>query len=621
VVTLNTERDSVDAQLNTIEQSWSYGEREQAEGVSRALEALATRSDSPLKQAAILYRLATRWRRLGEITRAKRLYEFALPLFAGQEERIAQRGAGICSGSLGSIARADGLLDAATTYYRDAATYFEQAEDQPNRVIALNNLGVALEVGGKYQEAEDVLMHAVQLSPNDAAVLGNLALVTFDRFDFNRSRALYEQAMACDDGSDPHRVASHWGGLGNVYRALADYPQACDCYLHALEIHRVHGEKRYEEVALGNLGMVYLALGEFSEAIVALENARQLSHEVGTVQDEVDDLLHLSIVYRELNNFESARERLHVGLQMAHANGLKQESGALLDSLGNLHWALGNQLEAKSCFEQARAISQEIRDLHQQSSSLLNLGSLALEEGNIEKAIRLFDQSLAEARSGNHPVGIAAALLNLGIAWSFQDHSHAERFLIEALGFAKRHGLTDDLYRCHRNLGALYEVKGDLANAITHYRQTIQVLEESRMTLANEEHQRQYFEDKDAPFVRLARLLQQNGDTNGAWMAIEQVRSRAFLTMLGETALTSPKDLDPEWSAAEHRALVRLRGIRASMRIALPREQTKLLETWLNTRKELEHLWKDACTIASEYVALRQGSPINADDLKFCLDN
>jgi hypothetical protein len=91
--------------------------------------------------------------------------------------------------------------------------------------------------------------------------------------------------------------------------------------------------------------------------------------------------------------------------------------------------------------------------------------------------------------------------------------------------------------------------------------------------------------------------------------------------MLGETALTSPKDLDPEWSAAEHRALVRLRGIRASMRIALPREQTKLLETWLNTRKELEHLWKDACTIASEYVALRQGSPINADDLKFCLDN
>ncbi len=620
MVALDPIRDSIDGQLDAVERSWSAGERERAEGLSRALEDFASRDQAPLERAATLYRLAMRWQRLEQPERAKPLYEQALPLFAAHEGRTAQRGAGFCAASLGQIARAKGFMEAAAACYRQAESYFARAQDQPNQVAALNNAGVALEVSAQYPEAEEVLRLAAQLAPRDPAVLGNLALVAFDRLDFDESRRFYGQAIASDDGNDPHRLASHWGGLGNVYRALAEYPQARECYLRALEISRAHGATKDEEVGLGNLGMVYLALGQFSDAIVTLEKARRLSGEIGAVQDEVDDLLHLSSVYREVGNYEQAGECLRVGLALAQAHELRYEACALLESLGNLHWAVGNRTEAKSCFEQARASSLELGDLHQRSTSILNLGGLALQEGGVGEAIRLFTQALEEARSGNHPVGIAAALLNLGIALSLRNHSRAKTVLLEAIEFSGKHGLPDDLYLGHLSLAELCETGGDSTQAIAHYRQALAFLEEARANLIDESQQWGYLGNKGDPFARLAKLLWQHSDAKAAWATIEQARSRGLLMLLGETTFALPRAQSSDWQAAEDEALARLRGIRIAMREASGGEHAKLLESWLNESKKLKNLWKEAFQVTPEYIALRQGLPINAEGLRVILD-
>jgi tetratricopeptide (TPR) repeat protein len=205
---INLSAAHVEQTLKQIADEWTAGAQPEAIRHSAELEN-DSRAAEPLKRAAVLYRLATVWRRLDQVERAQWLYAQALPLFRQADSDLALRGAGICAEHLGEMARAAGKFDEALQFYQQAADCFERAGEVRGAAIALNNAGNLLEARGAYTEAHQCFTRAVELSPNDPSILGNLALVCFDRFEIVR-------ALVCSMAGNWQRVMdlitnwAHW---------------------------------------------------------------------------------------------------------------------------------------------------------------------------------------------------------------------------------------------------------------------------------------------------------------------------------------------------------------------------------------------------------------------------
>ena len=91
-------------------------------------------------------------------------------------------------------------------------------------------------------------------------------------------------------------------------------------------------------------------------------------------------------------------------------------------------------------------------------SSLINLGSVALYDGDYDRAETMLDESLALSREGGYREGVGWALNQLGVvAYRRGDLERAERLLRESLAVHKDLG---DMWRVASVLEALAETAG-----------------------------------------------------------------------------------------------------------------------------------------------------------------
>ncbi len=107
-------------------------------------------------------------------------------------------------------------------------------EVAPDSLLAISNLGDALNKMGRTQEALPFLEKSAQLLPTDAVRHGNLAvdLVQCDRLQ--DSIPEYESAISL--ASEPAMQAHFYDSLAAVYDALGDYPKVRESYDQALKV-------------------------------------------------------------------------------------------------------------------------------------------------------------------------------------------------------------------------------------------------------------------------------------------------------------------------------------------------------------------------------------------------
>ena len=105
---------------------------------------------------------------------------------------------------------------------------------------------------------------------------------------------------------------------------------------------------------------------------------------------------------------------------------------------------------------------------------LTTAGYLALRRGDLDAAVRWFEQALDEARrSGGYP-GLPNLLADLGRACRASgDERAAERYLEEGLRLARRNGQHRVEANLHNERGELARSRGDLRAAATEYRAAV----------------------------------------------------------------------------------------------------------------------------------------------------
>ena len=176
-----------------------------------------------------------------------------------------------------------------------------------------------------------------------------------------------------------------------------------------------------------------------------------------------------SVVGQELQSANRLQAAMKV-LEAARSIGtdsLKLEA-SLMQALGRVHWALGNQEKALEYMESDLRINETLQDSVGQCRALDNLGVALFTMGRFKEAIQRHSAQCSLAYATQDPLEIINALTHLGNAFvKSGDHTQALKAYKESLRFSRDLGNDALIFQAYCNLGNAYISSGEVEKAMT----------------------------------------------------------------------------------------------------------------------------------------------------------
>jgi CHAT domain-containing protein/tetratricopeptide (TPR) repeat protein len=352
--------------------AFERAERLRSEGSAAALRralvlfgsawaAYRARGDRGMEGEA-LSRLAWTHELLGEPSRARALYEEALPMLraAGEWKRAAQalQGLGATQRQLGDL--------------RGAVRANQEAFAIQERIGAptwgtLNNIGVAYWALEEHQLALDAYAESLR------------------------------QARA---GADRQAEGYALNNLGSLYRSLGDTERALEHHGAALEIRRSLGDVRGTGMCLHNLGLVEQQLRRDLPAArrrfeAALPDHQRAGNRIG----EAYTREALGLVASELGDHGPAIDELQRAVRLWREMGARLGEAGALAALGRVHAGRGEEGPARASYEAALARGRASLDRLSQMRALYGLARLDRDGGDLDGARTRIEECLEMVRA------------------------------------------------------------------------------------------------------------------------------------------------------------------------------------------------------------------------------
>ncbi len=394
---------------------------------------------------------------LGEARRAIECYAQALVIARDIGDRRAE---GLNVGNLGNAYRNLGEARQALGYYQEALDISRELGDRRNEGIHLGNLGNAYAALGEARQAIEYYDQALAIAREigdrigEGNRLGNLGLAYLQLGEAGRAIEYHEEALAVvQQIGDRRAEGSHLANLGNAYVDLGEARQAVECYEEALAISREIGDRQAAENRLSTLANALWAVGEPQRAIEYLEEALVVSREICAASTqgspewragrraEGNRLASLGNAYLDLREARRAiqcyDQALAISRQLRAAStegspewtADRRAEGSHLNRLGNASYVLGKAPRATELFEQALAISRQLcaastegspewtADRRGQRANLDGLGNVYIDLGQAPRALECFQEALTISRETGDRRGEAADLNNVGTTY------------------------------------------------------------------------------------------------------------------------------------------------------------------------------------------------------------
>ncbi len=294
-----------------------------------------------------------------------------------------QRLHGIALGSLGQyesagqqlqpVARQDLFAALALGNVLDEQGQTDAARDvwQPWRAeralsLQLYRTGAALANQGRREQAEDLLLRAIDIDPTDANAYHALGGFYWGP-DRAKSRAMYQAALDVG-GLEPFFERYAVGRVAFIDGRLEDAAAALE---EAVRLDPDHSD------AVVLLGTTLNRLGRLSEAIDYLEDAAQRSPRAFW------PLVELGRLYLDLGDYDRAIDLLTT------AAGRRADVPQLFDLLAEAYQGAGQPQQAINAWQQAVTVSPTNATYH------VRLGDALAELGRDDEAIAAYRQALA----------------------------------------------------------------------------------------------------------------------------------------------------------------------------------------------------------------------------------
>lgn len=280
-----------------------------------------------------------------------------------------------------------------------------------------NNLGNSYRSVGQIEQAFVELTRAVQINPSLAEARTNLGNLYLQKGQIQQAVQEYRQALSLLP-NDPKTL----NNLGNAYLQQNELQQAVQTYLQALRFDASMTDTHR------NLAHVYRRQGLTDKAFEHLRAA------VGLAPQEAENYLALGRLYLELKDLPAAQETLSKALfYNPGLTAARVELGNVYLEMGKTEWAVhefavaaqsNDGMAVYAWFGLASAHHQEKRHSEaiqayrevlardpQNAAALQNLGNVLLDAGQIDQAIRAYQQALQISPQSGLYFNLAMAFL------------------------------------------------------------------------------------------------------------------------------------------------------------------------------------------------------------------
>ena len=264
---------------------------------------------------------------------------------------------------------------------------------------------------------------------------------------------------------------------------IAESVLACD---RAVELYDSAGHAAgvARTLSLGAVSMV--RLGDAAQALEMLERAHAVAKGLGDPQTEFRIWVNMSVVHEALEEFEKAIAAVQTSLLLALQSNDEHILAHLRTSLALYQVRFGlAQRQAKRAAEGEEILRAALRDMtdhaavcrregydHMLASMAHMTGAALVELGEVAEALVALEEGLVCARRAGLRPEESQVLATLGDAHiRTGDFAAALGLLDAALRIAAGSGDLEVVAKCHLQLSQTHELMGDLAQALSHYRQ------------------------------------------------------------------------------------------------------------------------------------------------------
>lgn len=262
-------------------------------------------------------------------------------------------------------------------------------------------LGLAHAALKQPEEAARAYLKAIQMNPGEPNAFNNLGVVYRSQERLAEAEAAFRQQCAINR-------EDHWahGNLGSLLLKVGRYPEAVKELQEACRI-----TPKAAGIAV-TLGEAFLRAGDTGKALEQFDKAVKAFPEATTFNDVAYRLaeanvsldLALGLAQRSIGLLEAALAEGKLGAREVEQEDDTDSLAASWDTLGWIHFRMGELGKAESYLRAARA-------LRPSAATDLHLGRVFQEKGDRDQAIRRFAIALNEERPGTEPITRLQALL------------------------------------------------------------------------------------------------------------------------------------------------------------------------------------------------------------------
>lgn len=229
-------------------------------------------------------------------------------------------------------------------------------------------------------------------------------------------------------------------------------------------------------------GCVAWALARTDRAMKLFEESAALSRIHDNAEGEAKALTGMGAVAYRRGDLDQADHHYERALELKRKLGDRQGEAALLNNQGVQAVARGDYARATALFERCLAINHELGDDSRAVNTWNSLGSAAAALGDTERARRAFETMLQLIdKGGDDPMNRGCALLNLGtLALQEGDYTEAGRLLAEARDTLLPTEYRPAIAECLSGLGLVAAHGGETLRAFTLCREGLHLHRESQ---------------------------------------------------------------------------------------------------------------------------------------------
>jgi len=378
---------------------------EMAQGTQQRLKAEA------LNNMALVYQA------MGQPARAMALYEEALPIRRGMDDRA---GVAATLNNMATVYDATGQPERAMELYQQALSIRRAVGDRAGVATTLNNMAGVYQATGQPERALELyeealpIMRAVGNRAGVAAMLNNMALVYQAAGQPARAMALYEEALPIMRAvGDRAGVAITLNNMAEVYRETGQPERALALYEEALPIRWAVDDRAGIATTLNNMALVYQATGHPERALALYEEVLPIRRAVDDRAGVATTLNNMAAVYQATGQPERALALYEEALPITRVVGDRAGVATTLSNMAEAYRATGQPGRALELSEEALPIRRAVGDRAGEVTSLANLAHLLYYNlGRKEAAVERMEEAIALMREVNLPRDAAGRSLD-----------------------------------------------------------------------------------------------------------------------------------------------------------------------------------------------------------------